>query len=315
MTELGAALRAAGLHARALAAWAGTDRLSALGELADRPAATPAAAVLALFVAGADVPAALLPRLDLDAIADAGLIERAGDRVRATVSLLPLGESLLACDRCDAPPARELACWPDDSSYHLARAIPPGRRTRWIDLGTGSAFAPLARPALADAIVAADLNPRAVELATLGAALSRLDHVRAVHADLGASLAAGAELVTCNAPIPARGHVPGEPMWRATADDFVVRLFVDAARLVADSGLVVVHAALDALAPVVAALPGERVVVAYTPARAPREFAVAWWRPGGDARHVAARRALDAARPHVDHGDRDAALAGALPPL
>jgi len=308
---LGAALRAAGLHPRALAAWAGTDRLSAL-EHAERPAATPAAAVLALFVAGADVPAALLARLDLDALARAGLIDRTGEHVRARRAVLPIGEALVACDRADAPATRELVCWPDDSSYHLARAIPPGRRARWIDLGCGSAFAPLYRPALADAIVAADLNARAVELAALGAALSGLPHIHAVHADLGEGLAGGAELVTCNAPIPAAS---GEPMWRATTGDFVARAYEHAARLVAPRGTVVVHAALDALAPVVAALPGERVVVAYTPAGAHREFAVAWWQPGGEARHVAARRALDTARPHLDHADRDAALAGALPLL
>jgi len=33
--------------------------------------------------------------------------------------------------RLDAPTERALVCWPDDSSHHLATAIPPGRRADW----------------------------------------------------------------------------------------------------------------------------------------------------------------------------------------
>jgi hypothetical protein len=81
-------------------------------------------------------------------------------------------------------------------------------------------------------------------------------------------------------------------------------------------GTIVVHAALDAL---LAALPGEAagelVIVAYTPAEAPREFAVAWWRPDANPCRVLARRALTPDRPHLDHTDREAAVAGTLSPL
>jgi hypothetical protein len=78
-------------------------------------------------------------------------------------------------------------CWPDDSSYHHALAIPPGRRTRWLDIATGAAFAPLMRPELAATIVGAELNPRAVELARLGVALSELaPRVSIVESDLTA---------------------------------------------------------------------------------------------------------------------------------
>jgi hypothetical protein len=95
---------------------------------------------------------------------------------------------------------------------------------------------------------------------------------------------------------------------------FMERLFADAAALLAPAGQVVVHAALDALEPVVASLPGERVVVAYTPDDV-RGFAVAWWRPDGGERLTRARRLLAGPHPHVTHEDRAAALSGALPLL
>ena len=313
LSALGASLRAAGLSPRALAAWAGSDRLSALPFVVPaRPrAGTAASAALELFVAGDEVAAERVKRLDVAGLAAAGLVEVAGTAVRARVAVLPLGQALLVCDRLDAAPEPELVCWPDDSSYHLALAPPPGGRARWIDLGCGSAFAPLARPGLARAIAGTDLNPRAVHHAELGAALSGIAHLRVVAGDLAEPVPADArpaDLVTCNAPIPGDAGAAGRPMWRATGADFVARALAAAGTLVAPGGMVVVHAALDALAPVIAGLPGERVVLAYTPQGEPA-FAVAWWRPDGEARHVAAHRELTATHPHLTHADREAAIA------
>lgn len=325
MTPLAAAgsrLRHAGLSPRALAAWAGSDRLAALPALlpdaAARPA-TPASTLLALFVAGEDAPIERVP--ELEALHRAGLVEVSGRRVCARVSILPLGPSLLVCDRLDTDDSLAVVCWPDDSSYHLALALPPGRRARWLDLGCGSAFAALLRPDLASAIVAADLNERAVRYARLGCELSGIRHATATVSDLGDHLAADlrgcCELVTCNAPIPTSGPTPGDAPyrthWRITDVSFVDRLFGHARAFVAPDGMVVVHAALDALEPVIDQLPGERVIVAYTPEHV-RGFAVAWWRPDGEDRLVRARRPLTAWRPHLTHEDRLAALAGTLDP-
>jgi SAM-dependent methyltransferase len=308
--RIGARLRDAGLHPRALAAWAGTDRLSALAAQVPALAArdvTRASAVLALFVAGVDVPVAALGGL-VDELDE--LVERRGDRARARVAILPLGRSLVVCDRLDAAADDDVVCWPDDSSYHLASALPPGRVAAWLDLGCGSTFAPLYRPALATEIRGVDVNPRAIALSQLGLDLSNVSHVTVIESNLSGAIEGGwrASLVSCNAPIP--DAAPG-PRWRFTHADFVARLFEHAARVVAPSGVVVVHAALDALAPVVASLPGERVVVAYTPVDATRGFAVAWWRPDAAPRHVSARRLLTEARPHLDHEDLAAALANA----
>jgi hypothetical protein len=73
-------------------------------------------------------------------------------------------------------------------------------------------------------------------------------------------------------------------------------------------GMIVVHAAHDALCAALGDAEGERVVVTYTPDHV-RAFAIAWWRPDAPARFAALRRALTVERPHVDAADREAALA------
>jgi SAM-dependent methyltransferase len=327
---LGAQLRDAGLHARALAAWAGTARVAALPARLETlpPAATAAGAALALFVAGAEVERSRLrslPEAAIDALVAHELIERDGDRLRARVAVVPLGAALVVCDRLDAPVERDLVCWPDDSSHHLAAAIPPGRRADWLDLGCGSAFAPLARPELAHRIAGVDVNPRAVRHARLGAALSGTSHVAIAPGDI-ADPHEAAELVTCNAPMPGepadrRGddvaRVAGgdrlvPEVWRRAEPDFFVRLWPALERAVRPGGLIVVHAASAALLPALADAPGERVIVRYTPDDVPG-FAVAWWRPDAPARLVAARRALTPERPHIEPRDRDEAQIAASP--
>jgi SAM-dependent methyltransferase len=307
---LGDSLRAAGLTPRALDAWAGTDRLSALP--ARLPALvlreiTPSSAALALFVAGAIVRRERL-RLPLAELGD--LIEPDGAFVRARVAILPLGPSLMVCDRLEASDATELVCWPDDSSHHLANALPPGRRARWLDLGCGSAFAPLARPELAAAIAGLDVNPRAVDFARLGARLSGVAHLAIAAGDLGTATGP-AELVTCNAPIP---EVADRAVWRHADDDFFARLWRVARATVAPDGLVVIHATSRALR-ALAELRGERVTVLYTRAGDPEGFGIAWWRPGAEACLVRVRRALSDDLPHLTSADRDAAIAGELEPL
>ncbi|HEY0194231.1 MAG TPA: methyltransferase [Kofleriaceae bacterium] len=319
LAEVGAGLRQAGLTARGLAAWAGTARLAALparlDALLSRPI-TPAGAALAWLVGGAELARGQLRLAEdvIDGLIAEGLAARAGDRLRARVAIVPLGPSLLVCDRLDAPVERDAVCWPDDSSHHLATAIPPGRRARWLDLGCGSAFAALARPALAAAITGVELNPRAARYAAIGAGLSGVA-LQVAEGDLAVS-AGSAELVTCNPPIPEpvsepawAGHLAAE-LWRRADPGLFDRLWPALRRAVAPGGEVVVHAASDALEPALAAADGERVIVRYTPDGV-RGFAVAWWRPDAAPRLVVSQRALTADRPHLEPADRDAALLGA----
>jgi hypothetical protein len=310
LASLGARLRAGGLTEGALLAWGGTRRIPALewrlpGLLAREP--VPAAAALSLFVAGAVLDIDRIGKLPLDELLEADLLERRGDRVRAPIAVLPLESALLVCDRHDLPDADDLVRWPDDSSYHLASALPPGRRPRWHDVACGSAFAPLARPELGSEIRGHDLNARAVRYARLGAALSGCRHVTAEEADVGETHAPAA-LVTCNAPIPGDSDAA---IWRRADDAFFTRMWPAARASTAPDGLVVVHSVLSGIPP---ELPGAVVVVVYTPP-GERGFAVTWWRPDGPVRRVVAYRELTQARPHLDPRDHDDALAGHLPPL
>jgi len=319
LAQLGARLRAAGLSPRGLAAWAGSERLSAmpylLPQLARMPI-TPASALFALFVAGDDLPVEQAP--ELDDLHRHELVDLVDGRVHARVAILPLGPSLLVCDRLDTADSLDIVCWPDDSSYHLALSLPPERYANWLDLGCGSGFAALLRPELAHAIVGADLNARAVRYAELGFELSRISHVRAVTADLGdgvpSSLRNGCQLVTCNAPIPEPSGGPYRARWRLTDETFIERMFMHARTFLAPDGMIIVHAALDALEPVLEQLTGHRVVVAYTPDGV-RGFAIAWWRPDGEDRLVRARRMLANPRPHLTYEDRLDAMTRSLAPL
>lgn len=286
------------LTPRALAAWAGTDRLSALPTtMPAAQSATKAAAVLELFVGGATVPR------DPSWPEFGELVEERDGALRAKVSVLPLGKGLIVCDRFDTDDTLDYVCWPDDSSYHLASAIPPGRRDRWLDLGCGSGCAEVIRPELATRIVAADINERAARYARTGFELSGISHVDVVTANLAEGIAGPFDLVTCNAPIP--GYTGSH--WVATDTDFFSRLFADAARVVSGDGMVVVHGATAALQTEVMSLPGERVVIAYTPDDL-FGFGVMWWRPGAPERLVWKRRELTADRPHVTFDDRLAVL-------
>jgi SAM-dependent methyltransferase len=279
------------LTPRALAAWAGTDRLSQLPlQMPPASLSTPASALLELFVAGSTV--ARNPRWP-----DFGeLVEEHDGMLHAKVSILPLGRGLIVCDRLDTDDTLAFVCWPDDSSYHLASALPPGRRASWLDLGCGSACAEVLRPDAATRILAADLNPRATRYAQLGLELSGIRHVDVVTTDLAAGIAGKFDLVTCNAPIPGS---TGPNVWRATDDKFFPRLFADAARCVADDGVVIIHGRLEAL---LTDLPGERVVIRYTPDDHVG-FGVLWWRPSAPSRLISTYRALTSDRPHLTWDD------------
>jgi len=311
LAALGAQLRGHGLTARALEAWAGTASPALVASyLRGRRHATetPIAALFELVVRGTEIAADQLraPAL-IDALIAHGIVEHAGGQLRARVAVLPLEHALLVCDRSDAPIERDLVCWPDGSSEHLALSIPPGRRDTWLDLCCGSAFAPLTRPGQARQIAAIDLNERAVRYARLGAALSGVAHLAISQGDAAAA-AEPADLVTCNTPIPVSDPEATAPLWCLTEPGLFDRLWPALRRAVRPGGTIIVHAVTEAILPVLSRAAGERVIVTYTP-EGVRDFAVAWWRPDAAGRLIVVRRALTASRPSITADDRDDALA------
>jgi hypothetical protein len=213
----------------------------------------------------------------LDDLIAVGLLVRDGDAVRAPVALCPIGPSIAVA-----------RVWPDDSSHHLIESLPAARVDRWLDLGSGPAFAPLAVPGRARVIRATDVDPALVDDARIGLALSGVTHVEPAVADLGAGAGPGWHLVTFNAPIPG----PGDPI--------LARFWAEAPALVAPGGEVVVHSVFAALPD----LPGELVAVRY--ARDP-DFAITRWRPGGTSRQRVIDVTLTPETPHVKREMIDAA--------
>lgn len=291
--DLGRALLQAGLAERAVLACFGVSCVAHVPRGRAFAAPPPAATAALLLGAGATVPLADARRAlgpALDALVARDLVAIAGDRARATVTILPAGPrgALAVADRWDAPTLAAIPP-PDDSSHHLVAALPERRVARWLDVGTGTAWAPLAAAGRAADVVATDVAPRAIELAGLGAALSgvRLD-LRV--GDLATAVDGRFDLVTFNAPIPPPG-----------GDELLPRFWRDAPRLVAPGGEVLVHAVVpdDLAAHPAAGLGGALVVARYTPPGA-RGFAISAWRPGAaPAAPRLVEIALSPAAPHV----------------
>jgi len=301
--EIGRALLRAGLAERAVMACFGVDvvahipRAVAAGRRFDAQP-PPGAVAPWLLAAGGAVDAALAARVlgpTFGVLERGGMVEIADGLARATVAILPAGGhgALAVSDRFDETRA-DAVLPPDDSSHHLVSALPRGRVARWLDLGTGAAWAPLAAAGRADHVIAADINPRAIEHARRGAALSGVAVDLRV-ADLATGIEGRFDLVSFNPPIPAaRGEHGPRHRVGLPGDDLLARFWAAAPALVAPGGEVIVHAALDELPE----LPGAVVIARYTPEGVPG-FAVTRWRPDAAPGRRVVEIALTPTSPHV----------------
>lgn len=323
LAALGQRLRGRGLNERAVRHCFGVTcavhaPLRALAHTGARaaPVSPPPAALLAhLFVAGSAIVADAAARLlgpDLDRLLAAGLARVESDTVTAEVTILPVGEALVVSDRAHRLRGADLVACADDSAMHTigmvpARAARPG--TRWLDVGTGAAIVPLARPGAAGVVVATDIHERALAMARLGVALSGRD------VDLRrADLLAGAErdrpwhLITFNAPIPASAVATPDdaPLYRRGADDVLDRFWRDVRHLIAPDGEVILHS-WQPLAdyPARLDLPGRVVAVRYTPPDHAPAFGVTVWQPEAPRAACLTHVALAAHAPHVTRGALD----------
>jgi hypothetical protein len=327
LAGLGRRLQALGLTGRALEHCFGV-RFSIHAPLSPRAAGertdiVPAAIMAELWVAGARVPVdRARARLghDFDRLGELGLLFCEGEHVRATVAIVPVarggGEALVVSDRADVRTGRDIAMFADDSALHTLGAVParaarPG--LRWLDVGTGSAIVPLSRPGAAARVLGTDINPRAIAMAELGAALSQMSHLELAVADLLDAADRGApwDRITFNAPIPAP-HAEQEagsddPSYRRGAPDILERFWAGARDLVAPGGEVLVHSRLpgaacpaspDVLDDATGSVPGSVIVLDYTPPGQPA-FGITWWRPDAPARRARFPVRLTAGAPHI----------------
>lgn len=219
--------------------------LRAIGDADD-----PQADAIRLWLLQRPVPAERLRGwASLPALVEAGLVEGA-DPLRATVELKPHGSDRRDGWICSDPtpldgrvgrPRTDFVLGASPASTTLTQLVPPRHYGRVLDLGTGCGIQALHLDA--DAIVATDLNPRALGLARISLRLS------GVAADLReGSLyepAAGErfDLIVTNPPYVISPPVPDRLVYRESGfdgDGLMRRVVADAGEHLADGGLLVV---------------------------------------------------------------------------
>lgn len=172
--DLGRALREAGLNELVLAelfgpAWTGDDVPLVLDRYSGDD---PRAALVRTFVLGEAVGADSLP-LPAAQLVDAGLVMLDDGHAVARVRLTPVDGLLIAHDG-HATEDPEYVTGVGPASRTLATLTVRHPVERALDVGTGSGVEALLTARHADSVVATDVNPRALEYASLGAQLNGL---------------------------------------------------------------------------------------------------------------------------------------------
>jgi methylase of polypeptide subunit release factors len=141
---------------------------------------------LAADVLTAPFAAAALAPLTLEALVAAGIVEQRDDGVRSLVRLDPIEQLIVASDP-QVPQRRftpDHVIAPGPASRALAAVTIRSQVGVALDLCCGSGVQALLAARHAGHVVATDLNPRALQLASLSAALSGLENVEWRSGDL-----------------------------------------------------------------------------------------------------------------------------------
>lgn len=161
------------------------------------------------LVAKALAPDAKL-KVDVDALIRADLLEvdpADPSRVRAVAGLVPLGELLILRDFPRAitghAPAADHVLTVGGASALVSQLTPRKKVGLALDLGTGQGFQAMLASAHADHVIATDVNPRALRLASAACALNGARSVELRHGSLYepvAELAGKFDLIVSNPP-------------------------------------------------------------------------------------------------------------------
>jgi methylase of polypeptide subunit release factors len=169
------------------------DRVPAVRALSVAPGGTAAAVLARLFVLGLDeapdAVAAALPSLRLAGAAGLGLVETTGTRIRPLLDLRPYafldargaGEWWIASDLGELATGGALrtdhVLGVGGASVTLSGLLLPGHIETALDLGTGCGIQALHLAREARRVIATDISQRALDLASLNAALNGVDRI------------------------------------------------------------------------------------------------------------------------------------------
>lgn len=227
LARLAAHLQAAGLDTDAVRARLGISSPDDIGLLNHAPALErlsgddAVSSLLRLFFLEADEPKTKLKRCISAAeqhdLVRAGLLAVSGGSLRARMRIDCVGSLLLLADRrfrspdkrALSLPAGDMVYPPGGDTTMLAEIVRQISGRRVLDLCTGTGVQGLVAAATAEQVLAVDINPRAVALARLNAALNGVASFEARQGDLFAP-ARGArfDLIIANPPFvpaPRRG--------------------------------------------------------------------------------------------------------------
>jgi len=117
----------------------------------------------------------------LRALEGAGLLERKGGALRATVRLVPHGDIVVACDRAyyadtDTPGSAVVSGVTHPAILLADLTVRKGVHSA-LDLGTGGGIQALLLARHCERVVAVDVNPRALEFARMNADLNGIDNI------------------------------------------------------------------------------------------------------------------------------------------
>ena len=114
-----------------------------------------------------------------------GLLYRQGPDLCPEAMLFPANELLFAADHTSKIDSADpdLVLWPNPTSRLLSRFTVRRHSHATLDLGTGTGIQALLASPHSDAVVATDLNPRAVEFAGFNACLNGIENVECLQGD------------------------------------------------------------------------------------------------------------------------------------
>jgi methylase of polypeptide subunit release factors len=170
-------------------------------------AGDPFSVLVRLFLLGSTVPAvdveAALAALKAEVLARDGWLESGDGGIRATAKLVPHGDLLIASDRDSGGPSSDSEWVPGihPPSVTLAKLTVRRPVASALDVGTGNGIQALLAARHAEAVVATDVNPRALVFAALNADLNALSNIEFRRGSYFEPVAGERfDLITCNPP-------------------------------------------------------------------------------------------------------------------